>query len=135
MKITSIYFLNDRQVASSSFECNTTPHSLAYLCPRCGEIWARIICVSEEFPAPHWAVSIVPCERHSPSCVADWGSIPGTLTDPFELSVNLSTLHWGRAIDKLPPDLLSREFHLLLNHYEKKLRGDPVTLPVLSSLS
>jgi hypothetical protein len=120
VKVTALYFLEQAQVASSSFECNTTPHSSAYFCPTCGKIWARIVCTSESFPRPQWDVQTVPCEKHKASCVADWSRVPGSLTDPFEKSANLSTLHWGSAIDKLPPVLLDREFSILLDYYEKE---------------
>jgi len=44
-----------------SHEQEHQPYSVAYFCPQCGEIWARIICSSQ------WSLLSRPCRKHTTS--------------------------------------------------------------------
>jgi hypothetical protein len=115
---TALYFVQGKLLGQSEFLCRLPPHSLAYFCPTCGEVWARIV-VTE---ASYWSVEHVACEKHLPRGVPDWGKIPGTLCPSISSwKKDLSILWWGRALEHLPPAVLQREFDLTLTHYERLL--------------
>lgn len=117
---TALYFIHGKLHGQSTFPCNFTPHSLAYFCPTCGEIWARIVIAEESY----WSVEHVTCKKHRPQGVPDWGKIPGTLCASISSwRKDLSVMWWGRALEHLPPAILQREFELTLSHYERKYNG------------
>lgn len=120
MQIKAVYFLEGQFLGQSEFDCPNLPHSLAYFCATCGEIWGRIHCTTPNHSA-HWDTVICPCTRHSPASVQDWSKIPGTVTDAFLTVPLLSTMWHGRALENLPPPVLKREFLLLLSYFEKEL--------------
>ena len=93
-------------------------NSTAYFCRSCGEIWAR--CVA----GPEWQIEQSPCPSHTPSGVADWNKIPGSLINGLISRDYLGTFRWASAIESLPPALIEREFMLHLDYYEKRLLND-----------
>lgn len=77
----------------------TPPEGGAFFCPTCGEIWARVL---EE---GRWhQVYTVGCSKHS-----HW-DIPGSLWLSWDSN-------WNAA---LPPEVIRREFHLVLQQWEKE---------------
>jgi hypothetical protein len=114
---TALYFLHNKLLAQATFPCDFTPHSLAYFCPTCGEVWGRIMIDGGKY----WSVEHVACEKHLPQGIPEWGNIPGAFcTNPNSSRNNLSIMWWGRALEHLPLPILQREFALILNHYEKE---------------
>jgi hypothetical protein len=120
MQISANYFLGNRLAGQSTFECGCLPHSLAYFCPSCGEVWARIHCTAPD-QETYWMVIHCPCHLHTPRGALDWSRIPGTLTSAFPTKGHLSLLDWARAVEHLPAEILRREFDLLLTHHLKEL--------------
>lgn len=119
---TAVYFLQGRLLGQSQFAAPTPPHSLAYFCSTCGEIWARIGVLGER---PYWSIEHVVCEKHTPRGVPEWRGIPGGLCPNMDSRRSfLSTMWWGRALEHLPPAVLERELTLTLSHYERKLQED-----------
>ncbi len=113
---TALYFLHNKLVDQATFKCDFTPHSLAYFCPTCGEIWGRIMVDG----GGYWSVEPASCEKHTPQGVPEWGKIPGAFCTSIDnRRQNLSVMWWGRALEHLPPTILQREFMLTLNHYER----------------
>ena len=92
--------------------------SLAYFCPECGDIWHRVAVTLDDGTPATWNIETVPCLRHSPTSALDWSRIPGTITDAFVTSAQLSRMWWGKALENLPPAVLEREFDRLLTHCE-----------------
>ena len=113
--VQASYFLGQRLVAQSSFPAAISQRSLLYLCLTCGEVWGRVLCISDGKPGL-WDPICCPCEKHRPIGVQDWGQVPGAFT--------VSDMQAGRAasyLKNLPPDLLHRECLLHLDHHERKL--------------
>lgn len=68
----------------------------------------------------YWNLETVACARHVPKGMPEWARIAGCLSLPvFFQKHKLAIPFWGRAIEHFPPEVLSREFELLLNHYER----------------
>ena len=120
MRILVTYFFPPNVMEQSELECDIVPHSLAYFCTTCGEIWGRIACETEGH-SPHWSVEVCPCLHHSRSGVPDWSKIPGTITDAFLTERSLSKMWWGRALEHLPPKVLRQEFDRLMQHHTKEI--------------
>lgn len=113
---TALYFLQNKLIGQTTFQCEASPHSLAYFCPTCGEVWGRVVVDGGKY----WSVQHVACEKHLPQGVPEWGKPPGCFcTDLDSRRRNLSVLWWGRAIEHLPPELLQRELLLTIQHYER----------------
>ena len=70
------------------------------LCPVCGDCWARLQGDSQDF---FWH-SHLPCERHSTGRY----HFNGCLLEIQETNLDL--------LDQLPPDLITREFRLHMEH-------------------
>jgi hypothetical protein len=75
--------------------------SHAYLCPHCGNVWARVAIEGRRWIAVH--VVCEPCKPHAISLDA-----PGSLMLPMQYS-------WNAAI---PRELLLREFNLALEGFK-----------------
>jgi len=115
----ALYFLHGKLLGQSEFPCQFTPHSLAYFCPTCGEVWARVVVTHGGKPS-YWSVEHVACEKHTPQGVPEWGAIPGTFCSARDSRrERLSIMWWGRALEHLPPAVLQREFDLTLRHFER----------------
>lgn len=119
MKIQATYFFSPHLVDTAEFECDIIPHSLAYFCSTCGEIWGRIECRGEG-ERDMWSVEICPCLHHSPQGVPDWSRYAGTVTDSFPTTRMLSKMWWGKAVEHLPPKVLRQEFDRLIQHLTKE---------------
>lgn len=86
-------------------EQHCSPHSLAWACPRCGEIWARSCVEGSRFHfIPH------ECERCE--ALAPWLThwLPGSL-------ILLGSPDWN---DSLPLSLWQRELEIHIRHAEER---------------
>lgn len=126
MRYTSSFFLKGTFLASGSFASDFRPHSLAFFCHTCGDIWGRISmhCPNDPGFHEHWAIEHSPCKQHTRTGVQDWSALPGSfLPESSRLSLaNLSAMSWARAIEHLPQEVLKREFELTTEWYDK-LKG------------
>lgn len=89
--------------AYTPFKCGLDRHnmprrSVAYFCPQCGEVWARLVSDSN----PKWQVITNECDRCGPPHPADFWRA-GSLTSLSDPDLNYA----------LPEDLLRREVLLL----------------------
>ena len=80
--------------------------SLAYFCPECGEVWARVVMARKNGETQQFRPVIMGCRRH----FEPWG-IPGSLLRG-ELQYNL---------DELSVECLARELDVHLSYYERML--------------
>ena len=116
------YFIKDEFFGTSLIELPATtpagiiPHSFAYFCGTCGEVWARIIANPSA-----WEVRQVPCELHRPSSVQDWSATPGSILTAFIHKNMTAVTGWAAALELLPPEIIQREFNLHLTRFEKSL--------------
>lgn len=109
------YFSDGQYLGHSDIECDFSPHSHAFFCPTCGEVWGRVIVLQSG-----WQIHIVPCIKHTRSCVSDWSKVPGTITSPFLLPRDLSKMEWALALDYLPPAVVRQEFARLLQYFSQE---------------
>ncbi len=115
--ITAHYFLGTRLLGTSRFNNpNCRPRSEVLVCTTCGETWGRIVVA-----ASSWAVREVPCEKHVPLGVSDWGCIPGSFLQNSLHARMTSVMMWASVIEHLPPAVLARELEMAIRHYERKL--------------
>jgi hypothetical protein len=77
--------------------------SVAYFCPECGEVWARLPILNSKGELEIFEVSTVACEKHS-----DQWNVPGSL-----LSQGLESL-----LELMPYEAVKREFNLYLRQTE-----------------
>jgi hypothetical protein len=77
--------------------------SQAYFCPDCGEIWARRVNTEADGTPRPFRVLYATCRQHQ-----DCWTIPGALT----------THDFTPGRYNLSPELLKREFEILLNYFE-----------------
>lgn len=125
MRYTTHFFLQGTYLASSHLESNFRPHSMAYFCHSCGEVWARVSVSGDESPE-YWEIVSSPCKQHRPTGVLDWTALPGSFL-PESASLSLADMRivaWARAIEHLPEAVLKREFELTLEWYERKHQDD-----------
>ena len=109
------YFVNNHFLASGAVEAVGKPDSIAYFCPTCGEVWARVV-----VEGCSWHVDPAPCEKHRAACVPSWGKVPGSLlTSVDSRAGTLPNMYQARAIENLPPAVLRREAEVLFNLYER----------------
>lgn len=103
------FFLGSRLLATFQFESDATPHSLAYFCHTCGDVWGRIMVDGGHY----WHVEHIPCCKHQRTGVPDWaGKVPGSfLLEDDSRKRMLSVLKWARAIEHLPVAVLDYELH------------------------
>ena len=114
------YFLGPKVFEVGSLDSNMAPHSVAYFCATCGQVWGRAY-----VEATTWTTFTVPCERHEKTGVPDWSSIPGSFIAPAGgRRAETSTMFWSVCVDSLPPRLLDREFNLMLSHLDKGVLND-----------
>lgn len=118
---TLTYFINTKYFGKSDITHDSLSHNIAYFCPSCGDIWARV--VSDK--SSYWHIETVSCEKHEPKGMAEWARIPGCLSLPvFFEKKNLAVPFWGRAIDVFPEAVLKRELTLLLDNYERRIDNE-----------
>lgn len=78
------------------------PDSFAYVCPFCGDVWAKV--KVEGRPFVSWLIS---CESHPPPYA---GVVAGSLW-----------LGWDRAFNLcLPREVLVREVEMHIKHFERE---------------
>lgn len=107
------YYLRDtwqgalERPAYTAFERVYVPSSLAYLCPCCGEVWAKV-----------WAagVSFTPVYARCERCPSILPASPAGHPTHFPGSM-LSTYLLNSGFD-LPPALWKREMEIHLSSYE-----------------
>lgn len=117
--VQASYFLGQRLLAQTTFKATITQRSLMYTCLTCGEVWGRVVCITDGKPGV-WDVVTCPCEKHKPIGVQDWGTTPGAFTlSPFRAGADAGQLQ------NLPDTLLSREFLLHLSHHESQRHASP----------
>ena len=75
------------------------PRGYAFLCPTCGDVWAKAPVEQQTFLALH-----SPCSKHP----GWYGTLPGSLWSEYDEEFNAS----------FPPAVLRREFDLHLNAME-----------------
>lgn len=108
---TALYIVQGQFMGEAQFASPVRPHSFTFVCPTCGELWARIAVSGPG--EPYWRVTPVSCENHSPEGVQEWGRVPGSILDRLGIrQTELSRLSAAQAIDNLPPALLAREIEL-----------------------
>jgi ABC-type xylose transport system permease subunit len=100
---------------SSPIHSHWIPHSEAYFCSTCGDIWARIWVKDQ----PFW-VNHAPCARHHPVFAAEATAVPGSLLNSPISTSALALPHWANTLRYFPPALVEREFLLHLNFYLKE---------------
>ena len=88
------------------------PHSQAYFCATCGEIWYRIW-----VEGGLWMVHHAPCAAHRGELVMDYAAIPGSVlyTSP------VGSPSYAAHIDFAPPAVLRRELDVHLSWITKEL--------------
>lgn len=100
--MTAHYFLGTRLLGSTeqpqTWDGVYRSRSIAYFCPKCGDIWGRIVIDSKD-----WMVLTVGCEWHP-----EWSFYPG---GSFIRSWN------PRWPQELPEAVLRREFAIHWQHY------------------
>lgn len=80
---------------------------IAYFCPECGDIWARVSLRDSRGAYRHWDVAIVGCEAHG-----DLWEVPGSL---------LSGYRNAGYLEYLPEPALRREFEVHLRQEKRQL--------------
>lgn len=125
MLTTIHYFLGPRHLATATFEAAFSPHSLAYFCPTCGDVWGRIMVEGGE---PYWSLQHACCEKHSPRGGVEWGKIPGSFLTTLPLAANEYGGMWlARSIEHMPREVLEREVRIHTNFYQPEGNSDDTT--------
>ena len=92
--------------------------SLAYFCPTCGEVWARL-------PAgATWQAITAPCALHAPRGVADWNRVPGSVVARSVTKDHTACWEWAATVEYLQPDRRAVELEVHLRHFYKGLEDD-----------
>ncbi len=118
MLYAASYFVANQYLGRVMIESDFAPHSLAYCCSTCGEIWARVMVQGP--CSPYWHFLSVPCAEHKPQGGADYRRIPGSLLDNAFRKQTLSKMWWAAALEHLPPQVLTYEFENLIIQQEKQ---------------
>jgi hypothetical protein len=87
---------------------NEPPQSLLFMCPTCGEVWARLPVISVATgKTMRWAALHIPCALHP----------EGRLLPAGSLSVD-----WIQGlVESMPDEVVRLEFQTLMNHYQGEL--------------
>lgn len=105
------YFINNKLFAQKNFKPGQyRSHSHIYLCPTCGEVWARVFVHDEK---TEWGCLSIPCEKHSRGPIFDTITPPGSLA---MYKYHGEAHHDGVrpiCLYDFPNELLAREFLLL----------------------
>lgn len=108
------YYVHQQLIAQGLVPHN--PHSLAYFCQSCGDIWARIVVEA----APIFDVTSRCCQRHVPQSASSWGEVPGTLCQGAAEWISTATA--AAALEYLPEPVLLREFIILYEYALKEMK-------------
>ncbi len=80
--------------------------SAALVCPLCLKLWARLEVEGED----EHEVRGIPCATHDTACHPDLRPVAGSLLDfPH------GNVYDGELLDRMPPELIEREFRLTLS--------------------
>lgn len=110
------YFLGSRLLGVSSFTTpNCLPHSEAFFCATCGDLWGRVL-----VDGSAWSVHTIPCEKHAPTGVPDWGAVPGSFLPNRLFAETVSVMFWATVLEHLPPAVLARELEIAIRHFERR---------------
>ena len=110
------YFLRNAKIAEIDFPRRA--QSLALFCSTCGDIWGRV------FAADEWRVESVPCEKHRPTGVPDWGRWPGSFLNPLITCYHVGFDEWPTCVEYLPDTLVKREFDLYMSYLAKESQNE-----------
>ena len=88
------------------------PHSRAFFCATCGEIWYRIW-----VEGGLWVVEHAPCENHVGKLPQDQERVPGSVLS----TIPVGSPSYAAHIDFAPSEVLRREFEITLRYFEKEL--------------
>ena len=77
---------------------------LAFFCPTCGEIWARVVAANASGRPQEFSVLRAHCEQHK---------------DPWDIPGSILRESFANRLGDLPFPALRRELTLHLNYYEK----------------
>lgn len=106
------YSIGNASLGESSIEAYLPPHSIAYVCPSCGGVWARIEQSIKE--DPYWVFKVVTCSNHENKGGIEWGQLEGSLLQ------SQSEGQWAAmGLGNLPHEAIAREFWLLIEALEK----------------
>lgn len=94
-------FLGEISYDSGRSDLRWQRSSLAYFCPKCGDVWGRLAMSDSRGVQQSFLCVHVSCEKHS----SDW-HVPGTLLVD----------HAERLFEDFPPNAVAREFRLHLTH-------------------
>lgn len=109
-----MYFVGNSLLDEAVIKDDFAVDSLAYFCPVCGDIWARIV-------ASHrWHILTWCCINHSPQGVAEWGRVSGSMLNVMNSKEFVGRWAWASCIEYLPPAILHRELMVHINHVERK---------------
>ena len=121
MNYPTMFFLGARLIAQGSITAPLPPHSQVYFCHTCGDVWGRIVVGSGDY----FSLNSCPCAKHSNTCVADWGRIPGSFLPTVTDRRDLSVMRWAYAWDTLPAPILQYELSTHLAHLERTSNERP----------
>jgi len=127
MNFTFAYTVDGMQPQLSHFSAGWEPYSLAYFCPHCGEIWARatrLEPLTNRRTGPYF-VQQAPCSPCAGNpAILPW-EVPGSLLHYSRLGKqSVPITFWAQALEHLPPEILSRDLDMLLNHLERTENGN-----------
>lgn len=106
MIVPALYFLGNKLLGQSSqlsrWEDHKVNHTnMAFFCPKCGEIWGRIM---DERVAGWFAVTSLCAKHNGGSFIAPWRS----------------------SFEELPPEVLRYELQTRLDQFERSENGNQV---------
>lgn len=83
--------------------------SYIYVCPICGDVWAKVICSKGEF---------FPCRR--PCVLHEWaGMVPGSILTFIEEPEYRHFADYFISLDGMPPAILAYELEVHARYLEK----------------
>lgn len=92
-----------------------TPDQTCLFCETCGEIWGRVVVST----GGRWDCAIVPCIRHRPNSVCDWGKVPGSFVQSRVDHTWIGAGAWPLCLDLIPDGVLAWEFEAHLRWAER----------------
>jgi hypothetical protein len=124
MKYLATFLSKGTVLGQSEVECDIQPHSVAYFCATCGDIWGRIF-VKPVDAEQYWEAITAPCIKHKRTGIADWNAVPGSFLVGTELTKGAARVTaWARVMEHLPEGVLKQEFQVHEAHYEGKLNDE-----------
>lgn len=99
----ALYFLRNKLLGEGVYfnwdDATPCHHSVAFLCPTCGDLWGRV-----QLPGRPWHAATIPCAQHG----------GGSFIFP-----------WRRRFHEFPATVLSYELSLLLKDENGKAPTTP----------